>query len=86
MEPDVVKNYLQHVNRLGAKYILLRNIREGKQKAKDKETIGVQNPIKGADYDIFLPNYGLIATNTIPFGYLTVDNFHSEVRAYERKL
>lgn len=85
MEPDVVENYLMHVDRLGAKYILLRNIKEGKQKAIDENSLGVKNPIKGEDYDTFLPNYELKTTNTVPFGFLTVDNFHSEIRIYERK-
>ena len=38
MEPEVVKNYLENVYRLGAKFVLLRNIREGKKKAKDTRT------------------------------------------------
>jgi len=85
MEPKVVRNYLHHVDRLRARYILLRNIREGKQKAKKPGDIGVLEPIMGKDYDLFLPNYQLLAINTVPFGYKTVDNFHSELRVYQRK-
>jgi len=86
MEPKIVNNYLQQVDRLQAKYLLLRNLREGKQKAKGKNnSIGVLVPIKGEDYDSFLPNYQLVATNTVPFGYKTVDNFHSELRIYQRR-
>ncbi len=85
MEPNVVKNYLEQVDRLEAKYLLLRNMREGKQKAKDKDSLGVREPIKGADYDTYLPNYVCKTVNTVPFGFLTVDNFHSEIRIYERR-
>lgn len=85
MEPAVVKNYLYHVDRLRAEYILLRNLREGKSKAKKPGELGVLEPIKGNDYDLFLPNYQLVAVNTVPFGCKTVDNFHSELRIYQRK-
>lgn len=85
MEPEVVRNYLHHVDRLRARYILMRNLREGKQKAKEPGDVGVLEPIMGKDYDLFLPNYQLVATNTVPFGYKTVDNFHSELRLYQRK-
>jgi len=85
MEPEVVRNYLHHVDRLRARYILMRNLREGKPKAKEPGELGVLEPIMGKDYDLFLPNYQLVATNTVPFGYKTVDNFHSELRVYQRK-
>ena len=32
MEPHVVENYVQQINRLGSKWVLLRNLREGKNK------------------------------------------------------
>ncbi len=87
MEPRTVKNYLHHVDRLQAKYILLRNLREGKQKATDHNGgVGVLEPITADDYDDFLHNYQLVATNTVPFGYKTADGFHSELRIYRRKV
>jgi hypothetical protein len=39
----------------------------------------------GEDYDDFLMNYDRIATNVYPFGYRTVDGFHSELRLYKRR-
>ena len=85
MEPEVVKNYLSHVDRLGARYVLLRNLREGKAKAKSADEVGaVRDPVVGEMYDSFLSRYRLVATNTVPFGYLTVDGFHSELRLYQR--
>lgn len=86
MEPDVVKNYCLHVEKLQPSYILLRNMEEGKKK-KSKDTLyGVENPILGNDYDTFLPNYRLIAEDSTTFGYVTEDGFHSQLRLYERKM
>ena len=85
MEPAVVENYLGHVDRLSARLVLLRNLREGKQTVQAPGAIGVQEPILGGDYDKFLPNYRLVATNTEPFGFKTSDGFHSELRIYERR-
>jgi len=83
MEPHVVKNYLYHVDRLHCRFILLRNMREGKQQ-KTEKTFGVEIPTLSGDYDRFLPNYRLIATNVNPFGFRTLDGFHSELRLYRR--
>jgi putative sugar O-methyltransferase len=85
MEPDVVRNYLEHVDRLCAKYILLRNLREGKQIASQKNHVGVLNPIKGDDYDRFLQNYRLLGVNVVPFGQHHIDHFNSELRLYQRR-
>jgi putative sugar O-methyltransferase len=85
MEPEVVQFYLAEGRRLGAKYVLLRNLREGKQKKRPGSKAGVETPVFGQDYDRFLPDYRLIATNVFPFGYRTVDGFHSELRLYTLK-
>lgn len=85
MEPDVVKNYCQHIRRLSPEFILLRNMREGKQKRNSSNEVGVQNPILGQDYDTFLPEYKLIATDSVAFGFTTEDNFHSELRLYIKR-
>lgn len=85
MEPGIVKNYLFHVDRLGSKWILLRNIREGKER-RTPERSGVEEPILGDDYLKMLPNYQLIERNVIPFGYETVDGFHSELLLLKRIL
>ncbi len=84
MEPDVVENYLVHVDRFRPRYVLLRNLREGKNKATLERQLGVTEPILAADYDRFLPGYECTSINTIPFGYRTPDGFHSELRLYER--
>jgi len=85
MEPEVVNNYCLHVRRLEPSYVLLRNIKEGKRKKGSHADTGVETPILGDDYDTFLPEYQLIATDSSLFGYTSKDGFHSELRLYERK-
>ena len=84
MEPEIVRNYLHKVSCLKTKVVLLRNIKEGKQKATDK-TVGVVSPILNDDYAKFLPEYELIGRNISPFGFQTVDNFNSELLVFKRK-
>ncbi len=84
MEPDVVENYLNHIKRLDTNWILLRNIREGKQ-IKTQSSYGVKDPIKTQDYINMLSEYDLIETNVHPFGYQTVDGFHSELILLKKK-
>ncbi|MDQ7045234.1 MAG: putative sugar O-methyltransferase [Sulfurimonas sp.] len=84
MEPEVVQNYYKHISRLQAKYILQRNILEGKKKQSADAPYGVTEPITGGNYDTFLPEYKLIATDSSIFGFKTEDNFHSQLRLYER--
>jgi len=85
MEPEVVKNYCNYISKLNPKFVLLRNIQEGKKK-QDRETLyGVKNPVLGVNYDEYLPNYQLLATDGEIFGFKTEDNFHSQLRIYKRK-
>jgi putative sugar O-methyltransferase len=78
MEPDVVVGYIEHIQRLKVKYVLSRNIREGKNPKR------VVNPIKSEDYDQFFSehDYALVASNVTPYGFKTCDGFHSELRLY----
>ena len=84
MEPDIVKNYLEIVSSLDAEVILLRNMKEGKQKAS-KDRVGVISPVTGSDYADFLPDFDQIGRNILPFGYTTVDKFNSELLVFKRK-
>lgn len=85
MEREVVNNYLSHVSRLGAKWVMLRNLREGKQVKKDNG-LGVDKPIKSADYgDMLGSAYELVAQNVMPFGFKTVDGYHSEILIFKLK-
>jgi len=84
MEPPIVRNYLKRVSDLEAEVILLRNMREGKQKAT-KSRVGVITPVLGEDFKKLLSNYKLIGKNVMPYGYATVDKFHSELYVFTRK-
>lgn len=84
MEPEIVKNYAYHIQRLNPKFLLLRNLREGKQKAKANK-LGVKNPIKAKDYLKFFDRYKVRELNTFPFGFKTVDGFNSELMIMEKK-
>lgn len=85
MEPHIVKNYLSHVVRLNARWILLRNIREGKQTRQPNSSVGVDTPTMSDDYLAFLPDYDLVERNVLPFGFCTVDGYHSEVFLLKRR-
>jgi putative sugar O-methyltransferase len=85
MEPHIVSNYLQHVSRLETSWILLRNMREGKQVRKSPNEVGVETPILSEDYLSMLPEYELIERNVFPYGYQTVDGYHSELLLLRRK-
>ena len=84
MEPAVVANYLRHVDRLGARWVLLRNLREGKQR-RTGTSVGVECPIRSEDYLRMLPGYAPVATEVWPFGHRTVDGFHSELLLLRRR-
>ena len=83
MEPEVVENYLVHVRNLNAQWILLRNMREGKQR-KTSNSVGVGTPVIGSDYIHLLADYRLVSVGTAPFGYETVDGFHSELMLFTK--
>lgn len=86
MEPHIVSNYLKYVMMLNPTWVLLRNMREGKQVKKAPTDIGVEIPILKDDYiNMLKDQYSLIANNIIPFGYKTVDGYHSELYLFKRK-
>ena len=81
MEPDVVANYLEHVTRLRPRWVLLRNMREGKQ-IRTENSFGVLEPIVSDDYPRMLPEHELVATNVVPFGEIKIDGYHSELMLF----
>ncbi len=86
MEPFILKNYVKHIFRLKPKYILLRNLREGKQKKTKFNSVGVKSQIKTNLYlNLFEKKYKLIVKNVLPFGYLTFDGFNSEILIFKKK-
>ncbi len=84
MEPFIVRNYASYIQKLMPKYILLRNLREGKQKSKNGE-LGVEQPILQQDYISFFDQYKMLETNVLPFGYKTADGFHSQLTILSQK-
>lgn len=83
MEPNVVQAYIEKINEWKCKYLLLRNIREGKQ-LKTETSAGVVEPIKTNDYLTWLDNYELVQSSAFVFGNITADNFHSELMLLRR--
>lgn len=84
MEPETVKAYISKINEWKPKYLLLRNIREGKQKKSDGK-VGVLNPISSDDYLCWLTEYKLINSSSLVFGHTTSDKFHSELMILKKK-
>jgi len=85
MEPDIVKNYIEHIIRLKPRWVLLRNMKEGKNISKNGE-VGVISPILGDDYIAMFSDYELIERNIFPFGHKTVDDFNSEILILRLKI
>ena len=85
MERPVVENYLQQVQGLKPKYILLRHIREGKQKRTATNPVGVVEPTTPDIYDEILDTHRRLHRDSVPFGFDTPDGFHSEVLVFERR-
>ena len=78
-----MKNYLNHVSRLGTRWVLPRNSREGKQLRKTG-SVDVASPILGNDYLAMLPGYEVMARDMHTFGYRSVDGHHSELLLLRR--
>lgn len=85
MEKNVVENYCRKIICLNPRFILLRHIREGKQKKTSSEPIGVISPTTSHIYDPLLNGYELLHRDSSPFGFDTPDGFHSDVLVFERR-
>jgi hypothetical protein len=59
-------------------------MREGKN-VRRAGSVGVESPVLGDDYLEMLPEYELVDRNVLPFGYQTVDGFHSELLLLRKK-
>lgn len=92
MEPKVVKNYLNKIKELKPKFILLRNLREGKNTKKNKNKYShnfkffVEKPITSKTYNGLLnDSYYLLNSNVEPYGHKTWDNYNSELLLFKRR-
>lgn len=84
MEKDVVENYCKKLILLNPKFVLLRHIREGKQKKTSSRPAGVIKPTTSRIYDRILDGYALLHRDSSPFGFDTPDGFHSDVLIYRK--
>ena len=92
MEYEVVKNYLNKIKKLKPKFILLRNLREGKNTIKNKNNYNhkfnyyVEKPIKKNDYiNLLKTKYVLVDCNIEPYYHKTWDNYNSELLLFKKK-
>lgn len=92
MEHNVVKNYLKKIFKLKPKFILLRNLREGKNTKintndyKHKFPFFVKKPIKRNNYiNILQKNYKIVSSNVEPYGFKTWDNYNSEILLFKKR-
>lgn len=84
MEREVVENYAAHVDRLGARWVLLRNAQHGKPTGRPGE-LGVREPVKRADYLDIFSGYELVASDFRLFGHRQPSGFRSEVMVLARR-
>ena len=84
MEPHIVSNYILHVQRLSPKWVLLRNLREGKQLASGKK-VGVNHKVLTKDYLEYFYNYELIKSSVLEYGFETSDGFNSELLVLKKR-
>ncbi len=85
MEPEIVDNYLKVISTLKPKFIMLRNLREGKNTVPDEtDNSHVIEPVERNFYINRLEQHGytLCGENVIPFGRKTIDGFHSEILVF----
>ena len=68
MEHDVIENYFRHVDRLGARWVLLRNSVAGKPVGGPGE-LGVRKPVKRGDYLDIFSGYELVGSDHRLFGH-----------------
>jgi putative sugar O-methyltransferase len=84
MEHDVVENYFRHVDRLGARWVLLRNSVTGKPVGGPGE-LGVRKQVKRDDYLDIFSSYELVASDYRLFGHFQEGDLTSEVMVLARR-
>lgn len=67
MEPDIVRNYARHVDRLRPRYLLLRNQVAGKHRAQEG-SVGVLSPVTRATYLQVFDQYELLGQDSVIYG------------------
>ena len=85
MEPDIVQNYIKLVQDHEPEYVLLRNLKEGKRKKTSPDTLGVKEPVLLNEMISWFNQYKNVVSDTVSFGELKIDNFHSEITVLTKK-
>lgn len=84
MEHEVIENYYRHVDRLGARWVLLRNSIAGKPVGRPGQ-LAVRTPVKRGDYLDIFSGYELVASDYRLFGSHQEGGVTSEVMVLARR-
>jgi len=85
MEPEVVQNYINHVQPLTRSFVLLRNSKHGKIQVAKEGKVGVFSPITTDDLDKMFDQFSLTGRNSYIYGEMSPDGeFESEVLCLQR--
>ena len=86
MEPKIVKNYLQIIQKITKQFILLRSSKFGKRKVS-KDVVGVITPIHNDSIVEMIDKFSLLKRDSFFYGFENpIDEFFSEVMCFERKV
>jgi putative sugar O-methyltransferase len=85
MEPDVVRNYIGHVQPLTRRLVLLRNSVRGKPIAMGPAGLGVKEPVVRADYLAGFNEFEVLGADSAAFGNRGAGDFVSECMVLRRK-
>ncbi len=86
MEPTVVQNYLQYIQRLTKGFILLRNSKYGKKVAHNAGALGVLKPVTNNMVIKMIDQFDLLDRDSFLFGFENPKvNFFSEVMCFKKK-
>lgn len=84
MEREVVENYYRHIDRLGARWVLLRNSVAGKPVGGPGQ-LAVREAVKRGDYLDIFSGYDLVASDHRLFGSSQEGGLTSEVMVLARR-
>lgn len=92
MEPEIVKNYLSIIQNLKPEYILLKNLKEGKNTKFKGDQINstysrtVLKPVKSILYFNQLRKlYKLVKRDVYSFGEKKIDGYNSEILLFKKR-
>ena len=87
MEPNIVENYIKHVQPLTRSFVLLRNSKHGKLQVKKEGQVGVFSQTTTDDLEKMFDQFSLIDRNSLVYGERSPDGtFESEVLCLRRSI